>query len=157
MFTPETTPTTTIPANGSQPTTKVIGKIIKEPNSVIITPPTSNVPWDLSMNSNNEKNIGNVHVVANCDYILYIRGSTGGYLIGEQGEAATIPTLKNPVLVWDGSTFNKIEKNGATQLAIYNGHAGTVDVPIRLQQVLTTSDANIIDPTIVLSYVVTTT
>lgn len=136
-------------------TTKIIGSIHATPpvvKSVVITPPTGTVPWDLSMSGNNEITIGSVHIVANCDYTLYIRGSTGGYLIGEQGAAMTFPTLKNPVLVFDGTTFNRIEKNGATQLAIYNGHAGTVDVPIKLQQILTSNDVSIINPTIVLSY-----
>ena len=154
-------PTTVVPTPTTVPqynTTKVIGKIVKETNSVVITPPTGTVPWDLDMSNpnNNQITVGSVHVVANCDYILYVKGSTGGYLIGEQGTAMVLPTLKNPVLVWDGTAFNRIEKNGSTQLAIYSGHSGTVDVPIKLQQILTPTDANINNPTIVLSYEVTT-
>lgn len=134
------------------PTTKVVGNITGIPEkSVTITPPPQPLVWNLDMSNpnNNQITVGEIHVVANCDYQLVIRGSTGGYMIGEQGAAMTFPTLKNPVYVWDGIGFGAIENGGSTQLVIYNGHAGTVDVPLKLQQVLAPQDADKINPTIV--------
>lgn len=170
---PTTAPTTiptsipTILPTAEYKTTKVIGSIhgVSEPvvKSVVITPPTGTVPWDLDMSNpnNNQITIGSVHVVANCDYTLSIQGSTGGYLIGEAGQAMSLPTLKNPVLVWNGTAFRPIEdwqgSTHITSLVIYKGNAGTVDIPIRLQQILVPGDEDKISPTIVLGYVVTTT
>jgi hypothetical protein len=148
------------PAPVISSTSKVIARITPRlVKTVIITPPAGPANWDLSANNenNNQVTIGNIHIVANCDYTLSIQGSTGGYLIGEAGPAMSFPTLKNPVLVWDGTKFSRIEKNGSTSLPIYSGHPGTVDVPLRLQQVLVTEDADKINPTIVFSYVVTMT
>jgi len=82
-------------------------------------------------------------------------------MIGEAGQAMSFPTLKNPVLVFDGTSFKPIEdwqgSTHITSLVIYKGHAGTVDIPIRLQQILVPTDSDKVNPTIVLGYVVTTT
>jgi hypothetical protein len=145
-------------------TNKVVGTITQPAKSVVISPiPGPAIAWNLSLDNknNNEINLGSIRVNANCDYTISIQGSTGGYLIGEAGQAMSFPTLKNPVLVFDGTSFKPIEdwqgSTHITSLVIYKGHAGTVDIPIRLQQVLTPDDANKINPTIVLGYVVTTT
>lgn len=137
------------------PTTKVVGTITGIPEkTVTITPPPTPLIWNLDMSNpnNNQITVGDIHIVANCDYQLVIRASTGGYMIGEQGAAMTFPTLKNPVYVWDGTGFSAIENGGSTQLVIYNGHAGTVDVPLKLQQVLAAQDADKKSPTIVFSF-----
>jgi hypothetical protein len=145
-------------------TNKVVGAIAKAEKTVTISPiPGPAIPWNLTMDNknNNEINLGSIRVNANCDYTLSIQGSTGGYLIGEAGQAMSLPTLKNPVLVWNGTKFLPIEdwqgSTHITSLVIYKGHAGTVDIPIRLQQILVTGDEDKISPTIVLGYVVTTT
>ncbi len=137
------------------PTTKVIGNIIVPEPSVVITPPPTPLIWNLDMSNpnNNEITLGDARVVANCNYNVAIRGSTGGYMIGESGPAMSFPTLRNPVLVWDGTQFSRIESGNSTELVIYSGHSGTVDIPIKLQQVLVPEDADKINPTIVLSFV----
>jgi hypothetical protein len=144
-----------VPLTPTTYSSKVIGRIVpRAVKTVTITPPAGPTNWDLSSGNenNNEVNIGNIHIVANCDYVLYMWGSTGGYLIGEEGAAMTFPTLKNPLLVWNGSKFSRLQNGNSTQLAIYTGHPGTVDVPIRLQQVITPQDADKKNPTIVLWY-----
>lgn len=163
MFTPTPVPTPEIPANDSQPTTKVIGKIntTEVAKSVTITPPGEFV-WDLALSNpnNNQITIGNVSAVANCNYVLSIQGSTGGYMIGSEGKAMTLPMLQNPVLVYNGIEFLPIERtvNGVreTSLPIYTGASGVASIPVKLQQVLTPADADKTDPTIVFMYIVQT-
>jgi hypothetical protein len=134
-------------------TTAITGKIIVPQKTVTVTAPPAYTPWNLTFGKVNEITAGDIHVVANCDYTLYLLGSTGGYMIGEQGPAMTFPTLKYPVLVYVGNnTWSPIEGTGRTQLAIYNGHAGTVDIPLKLRQDLHPDDADKINPKIVLSY-----
>jgi hypothetical protein len=159
--TPVPTPT---PDPTSPPITKVTGKIIvpEEPvKTVTITPPGP-FTWNLDMTNpnNNEIVIGDAHVTANCNYILSIQGSTGGYMIGTSGEAMSIATLHNPVLVYNGASFLPIERfvDGikVTSLPIYTGTSGDVNVPIKLQQIMDPSDADKVDPTIVFTYLYAT-
>jgi hypothetical protein len=155
---PTVAPTTTAPTGTTH---KVTGKIVvpAEPAKYVnITPPGA-FTWDLTVNDPNDNQItvGNVHVSANCDYELYIQGSTGGYMIGTGGAAMTFPTLKNPVLVFDGIDFLPIESwagsTHITALPIYHGSSGESDVPIILKQVVVPEDADKTDPTIVFSYI----
>ena len=130
-------------------TTSVTGKIAAPPNTVTITPPPAYTPWNLAFGSPNEITMGSIHVVANCNYTISIAGSTGGYLIGEQGAAMTFPTLKNPVLVWTGTTWAPTQSGNQTEVVIYQGQAGTVDIPLKLRQTLDASDADKTNPKIV--------
>jgi hypothetical protein len=137
-------------------TTKVTGKIIVPQNSVVVTPPAAYTPWNLTFDKPNIITAGDIHVVSNCNYVLYLKGSTGGYMIGEQGPAMSFPTLKDPLLVYVGNnTWSTIEGTGRTQLEIYRGVPGTVNIPLKLRQDLEPGDADKIDPKIVLSYAVT--
>jgi hypothetical protein len=141
---------------GEIPTTSVTGKIIVPANSVVVTPPAAYTPWNLTYDKVNILTAGDIHVVANCDYTLYLLASTGGYMIGEQGPAMSFPTLKYPVLVFVGNnTWSPVEGTNRTQLVIWNGHPGTVDIPLKLRQDLHPDDADKIDPKIVFSYAVT--
>ena len=139
------------------PVTKVVGSIQAPANSVVITPPAANTPWNLSFDKPNEITLGDIHIVANCNYTLAVQGSTGGYMIGEEGSAMSFPTLKSPVYVWTGTGWAPTQASGRTSLTIYTGHPGTVDVPLKLRQELSPEDAGIISPTIMLWYVVTIT
>ena len=141
---------------GEIPTTSVTGKIIVPEKSVVVTPPASYTPWNLSYDKVNILTAGDIHIVANCDYTLYIMGSTGGYMIGEEGSAMSFPTLKYPVLVYTGNnTWSPIQGTNRVQLAIHNGKPGTVDIPLKLRQDLHPDDADKINPKIVFSYAVT--
>ena len=139
------------------PATKVVGNIQPPVNTVVVTPPAANTPWNLSFDKPNEITLGNIHVVANCNYTLAVQGSTGGYMIGEEGSAMSFPTLKSPVYVWTGTGWAPTQAAGRTSLNIYTGHPGTVDIPLKLRQELSPEDADKINPTMVLWYVVTIT
>jgi hypothetical protein len=160
MFTPEPTPTPVIPANNSDPTTKVVGKIINPTPTpeivkfVTVTPPSALV-WNLDMTNpnDNEITVGVVNVVSNCNYILRVQGSTGGYMIGENGPAMTFPTLQQPVLVFDGYKFSPIESSDETSLEIHAGKSGNENIPFKLRQILVPEDADKVNPTIVFTYI----
>ena len=141
------------------PTTKVTGKITVPANSVVVTPPAAYTPWNLTFGKVNEITAGDIHVVSNCNYTLAVQASTGGYMIGEAGPAMSFPTLKYPILVYNGmatgkNTWSPIEGTNRTELVIYTGGPGTVDIPLKLRQDLHPDDADKVDPKIVLSYVV---
>jgi hypothetical protein len=135
-------------------TTSVTGKITAPPNTVTVTPPPAYTPWNLQFGKVNEITAGDIHIVSNCNYTLAVQASTGGYMIGEGGPAMTFPTLATPVYIFaGGNTWAPAEGKGRTELVIYTGKPGTVDIPLKLRQELEPQDADKINPKIVFTFV----
>lgn len=130
-------------------TTEVTATIVNPGDTITIEAPAA-FAWNLDMlnPNNNQVNIGNVHILSNIAYVLSVAGSHKGHM----ATPVTFLEFENPVLVYNGVNFLPTDTEGSSTLPIYNGVAGTKDVPVHLQQVLTTADAGKTGATITLTF-----